>query len=607
MKQLSVLLVLLFAAPLLIGQTFSSTTSAPILDNQYHHVPIVVSGLVTSIDTGFGLCAVCVDIVHPYDGDIDLWLVSPAGDSIRLSNNQGGGGANYTGTCFRMDATVSINSGTANPPFTGTFIPEGNLNFFNKGIDPNGTWYFGVNDEAPNDSGHIVSASIAFCVSPPVNSSFVGPCDYSNGGGCFCPDSSSDCDLLPDMTASYDYILFDNYELPGILHMGNATPNIGWGPMEIRASNNCWCDTVPVNCATTTTCPNGDPVTQQLLQRVYHKSGGSISYYDTLTPGSMSYHPTHGHVHINNWSEFTLRTMDPTESDARNWPIVARGSKVSFCLINLGDCSTDLGWCRDTLNNILTMDSIPNAPFGLVSGCGTEQGIYTGMLDIYSSGLPDMYIDLPGVCNGSYYVVSETDPDNNFLETNDNNNWVAVPITLNQQSTPITSSFNITQSGSSIICSNNNTDLVSFIWDFGDGTIDSLNNPASHIYSNPGSYTVTLTQVNGCGIYTSTQVLIITGIGESADFAAKVLKASPNPTTNSMVITWITSDNSDQAQLELYSIGGKRVAVLEQGAVGVGTHTTLLDFDALGLANGNYIVRLSSNAYSAALRVGIAR
>lgn len=581
------------------GQTFNSSTTANITDNNYCFVPITVTGLPAVADTAYGLCSVCVNITHTYTGDLDLYLISPTGDSMRLVNNQGGGGDNFTNTCFIMSATVQINNpNMAIPPFTGNYLPEVSVNNFNQGQNPNGVWRFGVQDEAPGDIGTINSVSLSFCANPPVDPPVMfGPCSINNGGGCYCPDSTQNCWLLPDMTASGDIIANQHVEYPGRIELSNATPNIGWGPMEIRGSGNCWCDTVPVSC-TTTVCPNGDAPTQQLLQRLYRKNGNQITYVDTLTPGRMSLHPTHGHIHVNNWSEFTLRTQDPNEPNATLWPIVGRGSKVSFCLINLGDCTNNYGYCRDTLNNPITMNDIPNAPFGHVSGCGTEQGIYTGMLDIYSIGLPDMYIDLADVCNGNYYIVSITDPDNNFFETNDNNNWTAVPVTLTMQSTAITSGFNMSQSGSTVIFSNNNTDLISYVWDFGDGNIDSTSNPVTHTYSTPGTYTVTLTQVNGCGTYTSTQVITITGIGETENFNEQLLQVFPNPATDVVTLQGIKPDNGAMV-IELFSSTGQLVYSRTENNSGIGAYSISLNLASTGISEGAYILKVSTTEHYA--------
>lgn len=588
-------------APLAFAQTFTLNTNAAIHDNANTSVAISVTGLPAVADSSFGLCSVTLSLHHTYDGDLDIWLVAPSNDSIQLSNNEGGGGDNFTSTVFTMSATTLIQNGTA--PFTGNFLPEFSLNNLNSGQNPNGTWRLSVSDEAPADTGHIISVALNFCSNPPADPpTFAGPCAMNNGGGCQCPDGSQDCDLLPDMLASGDIITQQHTEYPGYMTLSNATPNVGWGPMEIHGSNSCWCDTVQVNC-NTSLCPNGNPPTQQLTQRIYHKNGNTITYHDTLTPGTMSYHPSHGHIHVNNWAEFTLRTMDPNDPNPTHWPILGAGAKISFCLINLGDCTNDLGYCRDTAGNVITMANVPNAPLGAVSGCGVDQGIYTGMLDIYDQSLPGMNIDLSNVCNGSYWIVSITDPDNNFIEQNDNNNWAAVPITLIMQHNPITSSFGVTSvSGNSVTFSNNNTDLSSFEWDFGDGNTDTTNNPAMHTYANPGTYTVTLTQTNACGSYISTQVITITGMEETGNFAAQLLSAAPNPAAGTTTISY-TMPESGAMQLEIYDLLGNRVAVAEQGNASQGTHTVDVDFNALGLANGTYIFRLTTPGHYSTLRV----
>lgn len=601
MKKIYAAIAFLLSATALFAQNFSVSTNTHIPDNARVCVSIPVSGLPLAADTNYGLCSVTVDIVHTYDGDLDLILISPANDSIFLTNNIGGGGDNFTATVFTMSAATAIQLGTA--PFTGNFLPEYSLNNFNDGQDPNGTWYLCVSDDAPNDTGHVAGVTLNFCANPPHDpSSFSGPCAINNGAGCQCPDGTQDCDLLPDMLASGDIITNQHTEYPGFMTLSNATPNVGWGPMEIHGSNSCWCDTVSVPCSTPL-CPNGNPPTQKLLQRIYHKNGPNITYYDTLTPGDMSYHPSHGHIHVNNWAEFTLRTQDTSDSNPTHWPILGAGSKVSFCLINLGDCTNDYGYCRDTAGNVLTMDSVPNAPFGLVSGCGVDQGIYTGMLDIYDQSLPGMFIDLSEVCNGNYFIVSITDPDNNFLETNDNNNWAAVPITLTLQSNPITTGFNIVSiSGLTATFSNNNTDVDFFTWDFGDGNTDTTNNPAVHTYSTFGTYTVTLTQTNPCGTYDTSFVVLINGMQETGNFAAQLLKAAPNPANGSTTISYLMPENGEM-KLEVFDLLGNRVTVLESGTAQKGTHTTGLDFDALGMPVGTYILRLSTPSHYSTLRV----
>lgn len=584
------------------AQTFSSTAGAAIFDNQCSSVTVAVSGLPTTMNTAFGFCSATVNINHTYDGDLDLWLINPAGDSIRLTNNHGGGGDNFVNTVFTMTATQSVSAGAA--PFTGNYWPVNSINQMNNGSDPNGTWTFTVCDEVPGDQGGIVSISLNFCTNPPVDPpASTGPCGLTNGIGCFCPDTSQDCDLLPDMIATADIIAQQHTETPGLITLSNATPNIGWGPMEIHGSNFCWCDTVSVPCSTVT-CPSGDPPTQQLIQTIYHKNGGTITSHDTLTPGTMSYHPSHGHVHVNEWAAFSLRKEDTTQASPLNWPIIAQGSKVSFCLINLGDCTSDYGWCKDTLGNTITMADIPNSPFGVVSGCGLDQGIYTGNLDIYSQSLPGMDIDLTGVCNGDYYIVSITDPNNDFVETNDNNNWVAVPITLTQQHNPIGNGINLTSvSGHTITVSNNNTDLTSFEWDFGDGATDTVNNPAMHTYAFGGTYTVTLTQTNPCGTYDTTIVITITGLGQVGNFSAQVLKAMPNPTIGgSTTLSYQMPETGDMV-LEMYNVLGERVAVLDKGTQTTGWHTTEINFNEMGLGEGAYFIKFNTVNHSATLRV----
>ncbi len=599
MKKL-ILSLLLFPA-YFSAQTFSAAGGSIPDSNTEVCFPVTVSGLPTQIDALFGLSQVCINLTHTWDGDLKVRLKAPDGTIILLANNNGGSGDNYTNTCFAMNATTAIGAGT--PPFTGTFIPFQSINLANNNQNPNGIWYLCVIDEVPADAGTLISFNITFSANPPADPIVItpaGPCSMTNGMGCFCPDSTQICKLLPDMTASAQIITAQHTETPGLLTLSNATPNVGWGPMEIHGSNSCWCDTVNVAC-TTPICPDGSYPKEKLLQTIYKKNNGVITSFDTLTTGMMSYHPSHGHIHVDNWAEFTLRTST-SNPDATTWPIVAAGSKISFCLINLGNCTSDYGYCRDgNYGAIMTMADIPNSPFGMVSGCGPDQGIYVGNLDIYSQGLAGMSIDLTGVCNGDYYIVSITDPDNNFIEQNETNNWAAAPITLTMQTSAPVASF--TYTGSPNVQFYNTASITyTYQWYFGDGGMSTSQNP-NHIYLTNGIYNVTLIVGSPCGNDTTTQIITVTGVGIDESSAALLgYSIYPNPIQDVSTITYFLSEKSD-VNFELYNIIGEKIHSIKKGVQEMGHYEFNVNIKDIGLKSGVYIMQLKTQNKLAAIRI----
>jgi subtilisin-like proprotein convertase family protein len=601
MKKLLLSLILVFPFAL-EAQTFTNSTGGSVPDNNTEVCfPVTVSGLPAQIDTSFGLSQVCINLNHTWDGDLNIKIKAPDGTYIMLSDNNGGSGDNYTNTCFAMNGSSgSIGAGT--PPFGGIFVPNQDINGVNNNQNPNGTWYLCVTDEVPADFGTLFSFSITFAAHPPQGSggSTSGPCSMTNGLACMCPDGTSNCDLLPDMTASALIIQNQHTEYPGLLTLSNATPNIGWGPMEIHGSNSCWCDTITVPCSTVQ-CPDGSYPKQKLKQTIYHKNGSVITSHDTLTNGIMSYHPSHGHIHVDNWAEFTLRRWTP-DPDATTWPIVATGSKVSFCLINLGDCTSDYGYCRDgNYGSIVTMAGIPNSPFGMVSGCGTDQGIYVGNLDIYSEGLSGMSIDLTGVCNGDYYIVSVTDPDNNFLESDETNNWAATPITLTQQTAGPVASF--THSGGPNVQFYNTASVTNtYQWYFGDGGTSTNQNP-QHFYTANGLYNVTLIVTSECGSDTTTQFVSVTTVGiEESVAGALGYSVYPNPISESTTVSYFLPEKTN-VEFELYNTLGQKMYSGNKGKQETGHYEFNFSLEELKLEKGVYFLRLKTDSKSATVRI----
>lgn len=328
------------------------------------------------------------------------------------------------------------------------------------------------------------------------------PCTTTNATGCGCPDGTSDCDLIPDITISWyalqnydggptEYSQNGNGADDGRLRLTGSTPNIGWGPFTVRGVDQngyrwfvCGTDTVNIydpNATVEYNCANGEVAKQILFQRIYHKSGNTMSFTEHMT-GTMTYHPTHGHNHVDDWAVFTLRVEDPNEPDTLKWPIIGTGAKIGFCLMDFGTCDYYIGHCRDHQaygsGNVLTMGNFPN--YGLGGGqynCSPiEQGISVGHTDIYSEYLDGMWINIPPTsCNGNYWIVAEVDPHNNFIEMNDNNNWTAIPFTLNKQLPPGTATAEITIGGDPYLCNGSSVTLQSspalfYSWSTGDTT-----------------------------------------------------------------------------------------------------------------------------------------
>ncbi|MCW5898839.1 MAG: hypothetical protein KIT10_06180 [Flavobacteriales bacterium] len=287
-----------------------------------------------------------------------------------------------------------------------------------------------------------------------------GQCSTTQANSCVCrTPGQTVCDLLPDLTISW--VGLESYsngpsEYPqgdgsnaGRLRVTGSTPNIGYGPLEVRTVSQsglrhfvCGTDTFTVSGGQTNfNCPNGQEPKQIIFQQVYRKNGNQMLKNERMS-GSMTYHSAHSHYHVDDWTTMTLRLQQPGVADPRQWPVVATGAKVGFCLMDFGKCSTSNyhGHCRTSQEyqggTALNSDSnFPNIGMYGNYQCQTNvQGISVGRTDVYSKSLDMMWINMmDGLCNGNYWIVAEVDPNDVFVEENDENNWTAIPYTLTQQ------------------------------------------------------------------------------------------------------------------------------------------------------------------------------
>jgi len=354
--------------------------------------------------------------------------------------------------------------------------------------------------------------------------SVLGQCTETNAAGCECLDPDEvDCDLLPDITIEWDYA--ENYHTEytpgtygpeGRVSVSGHTPNIGVGPLNLRGVDEDgyrWMvcndpvtgapDTFSVydpSWSVETYCPDGSDPKHIAWQRIFHKNAdGTMSFWEKMA-NTFVYHPTHGHMHFDDWTILTLRIPDPNIAHPLDWPIVGDGAKLGFCVMDLSDClSND---CRDDATvhgqgNVLSGSDFPNYGLGGGSyGCSPlSQGISSGYSDIYGEHLDGMWLDIPvGTCNGDYAVVLQCGKGE-MLESNPDNNYTWFPITLTQQ-TP-SPAATIAASGSTILCPGETVTLnasssssnAAYQWYDASGPIAGANT-ASLSVDQTGSYSV---------------------------------------------------------------------------------------------------------------------
>ncbi len=122
-----------------------------------------------------------VGLSHTYVSDLDVTLTNPAGTSVVLMDNPGGGtnsGNNFCNTILDDAGATSIQTiATAGNPWSGTFTPANPLSAFN-GQTANGTWALNVTDTVGQDIGTVRNFSV-------VITSQGGPvCTPPNTAGC---------------------------------------------------------------------------------------------------------------------------------------------------------------------------------------------------------------------------------------------------------------------------------------------------------------------------------------------------------------------------------------------------------------------------------------
>ncbi len=148
--------------------------------------------------------------------------------------------------------------------------------------------------------------------------------------------------------------------------------------------------------------------------------------------------------------------------------------------------------------------------------------------------------------------------------------------------------FTMIQSFLTAAFTNNSSGTINtYLWDFGDGNTSTDLNP-THLYSDTGSYVVTLTVTGPCGTDVSTQTMYSTTVGIDDLAIFNDLEVYPNPNNGEFTINF-NLEEAEEVSFELTSMQGTTVWSSALGMIN-GSHTENVELS--NQASGVYFLKV---------------
>lgn len=179
-----------------------------------------------------------------------------------------------------------------------------------------------------------------------------------------------------------------------------------------------------------------DAADAQWHQRVYAADGS----FREEPVSAADYHPTHGHYHIRAFAQTFLYAHD--EATGERGELVAEGGKTGFCVVDGGPIDLASTWAATPLGlpgccymtALCELDTIGEAEEYVM-------GISVGWFDVYPWWRSGQYVDVTGVEDGVYELVSVVNPDGNVIEADAANNRGGVVLRLTGDEVELLSSW----------------------------------------------------------------------------------------------------------------------------------------------------------------------
>jgi Lysyl oxidase len=209
--------------------------------------------------------------------------------------------------------------------------------------------------------------------------------------------------VLPDVIEEVpSHLQIQNTQQREWLRFTTVHTNIGDGNLQIRGGGQvdaCVIDGVPYEACTIAT------------QEILDASGNVV---DTHPAGVALFHPEHNHWHQSAVAEFAVR--EDLQGDD-----LAIGTKITFCFVDV-----EFTGATGSLKK--------EQPRTYFECNGDLQGLASGWADSYHQSTPLQELDITGLPAGDYYLTHLADPDDNWLESDEGNNFTWVRFRLSRAS-----------------------------------------------------------------------------------------------------------------------------------------------------------------------------
>jgi hypothetical protein len=147
--------------------------------------------------------------------------------------------------------------------------------------------------------------------------------------------------------------------------------------------------------------------------------------------GAFEFDKSHNHWHFEGFSLYEIWSVD---AEGEMLEVVASSGKVSYCVRDSDPARrAAASQPTDGESDASRLDSKSSPDMPRYLSCGwTLQGLSPGWIDTYKHNTPGQYVDISGLPDGDYLLVSTVDPDNLLLETNETNNAASLYFSLDE-------------------------------------------------------------------------------------------------------------------------------------------------------------------------------